>query len=138
MRVGLRVIEADEPLSLVDERRLVALGESLERQELEDGLLRCCPDLPSTGHEAIDEERGPHLGGEDHLLFVFRRQDAGSLGGVVAEDRRIEAREKTRRRDGVGGWARYLREVEELASALVAEAADVLDPLDCRSQRWDA
>src|SRR5713101_443205 len=128
MRLRFGVIEPDQSLAFVYERRLVALRESLERKQLEHRLPWRARDLPAARDEAVDEERRPDLGREDHLLLVFRRQDARSLGGVVAEDRGVEARQETRWRDRIGRRAGRLREVEELASALVTQATDVLDP----------
>src|SRR5258706_7166209 len=135
VRLGLRVIEAHQALALIDERGLVALRDPLERQELEDGLLRRARDLPPARDEAIDEERRPYLRGEDHLLLVFRRQDARSLRGIATEDRGVEARKKSRWRDGVARRARGLREVEQLAAALVAEAEYIRDALERSPER---
>src|ERR1700704_4507913 len=101
MRFRFRVIEAREPLALFDEGRLVALRQSLERQDLENGPFRRPGDLPTPRDETIDEERGPDLGGEDDLLLVLRRQDPRALGRIVAEDRGVEAREESHRRDRV-------------------------------------
>src|SRR5438093_5902071 len=135
MHLRLRVVEAHQPLAFVDQRRPVALRETLEWQELEHGLSWGGRDLPPTGDEAVDEERRPDLGREDHLLLVFGRKDPRALGRIVAEDRRVEAREETRGRDRVGRWTRRLREVEELASTLVAKAADVRDATERVAQR---
>ena len=62
MRLRIRVVEAHQLLALLDQGRLVILRELLERQELEHCLLRCGPDLPPPGDEAVDEEGRPDLG----------------------------------------------------------------------------
>src|SRR5216117_4086008 len=138
MRFRFRVIEAHQPLAFVDQRCLVALRERRERQELEHRLPWRGRDLPPTGDEAVDEERRPDLGREDHLLLVFRREDPRPLGRIVAEDRGVKSRKETRGRDRVGRWTRRPREVEELASTLVAEPAKVADAPKRFTQRRDA
>src|SRR5207249_1441193 len=87
-----RVIEADQSLAFVDQRSPVALRESFEGQELEHRLPWRGADLPPTRDEAVDEERRPDLGREDHLLLVFRREDPRPFCRIVAEDRRVRLR----------------------------------------------
>src|SRR6266511_1496224 len=51
----------------------------------------------------------------------------------MPEDRRVESGEEARRRYGLRGRLRRAREVEQLASALVAKAPDILDPRERRA-----
>ena len=123
----------DELLALIDERGPVGAGQGLEWLELQNRLLRPYRDRPAARDEAVDEEGGPDLCREDHLLAEGLGQNAGPLGRRVAEDRGIEPRQESRRGDDLGGRARRAGEVDELAAPVVRESAQVLHARERRS-----
>ena len=118
---GLGVIEAHQLLALLDERGADGARESFERTQLEHRLLGRRRDLPETGDEAVREECGEHLCGEDDRLAVGVGQDSRPLGCGVTQDRRVKARQEARRgvRVRVGTWRG--REIDELASSFIGE-----------------
>src|SRR5205814_5877764 len=93
MRLGLGRVAAHEALALVDELGPIRSGQSLERQQLEDRLLRTAGDPPAPGDQAVDEEGRPYLSREDDRPPIGVRQDPCPLGRGVTEDRGVEPRE---------------------------------------------
>src|SRR2546430_6526660 len=120
-------------LAVIDERGPGGAGQGLEWLELQNRFLRPYRDRPAARDEAVDEEGGPDLCREDHLLAEGLGQNAGPLGRRVAEDRGIEPRQESRRGDDLGGRARRAGEVDELAAPVVRESAQVLHARERRS-----
>ena len=85
-------------------------------------------DAPAPGDEPVDQERLRDVAVRaDHRPAVPLREDAGPIR--PGEQHVVPLRKEASRRGSVGVGERRPRDVEELASALVAEAAQRLEAL---------
>ncbi len=100
--------------------RAVRGRQRIERPDVHRRALALTPDAPGAAHDAIDEDRAQADGplAEEHLHPLV----GAETGPVcVAEEHVVVFRQVTHWRRRVRVWPRSVRQVEELAAALVAE-----------------